>query len=190
MIVYLHGLNSSGRSAKAAWLRQSLAPVPVLSPTYPAHRAEEAHAFLARELRTARERVARGPLLLVGSSLGGFWARAFARELAANLVLINPVVDPVRALARYTGRQRNPATGEEYVLRDADLRALAARRPPRCPDVPTLVLLDRDDEVLDYRDAEAYFRPCARILVYPGGSHAFEHLPEALPEIRALLDQA
>jgi len=48
------------------------------------------------------------------------------------------------------------------------------------------VLLDANDEVLDYRLAETAFRGCGRTIVYPGGSHRFDHLAEALPEIRAL----
>jgi len=50
------------------------------------------------------------------------------------------------------------------------------------------VLLDAGDEVLDYRIAEGTFYACGRTLVWPGGSHRFEHLPDALPEIRRLYE--
>ena len=79
------------------------------------------------------------------------------------------------------------ASGEETVLTAEDVRALKAHRVEPCnPTVPTLVLLDADDEVLDYRRAETALRGCGRTIVYPGGSHRFEHLAEALPAIRAL----
>ena len=73
------------------------------------------------------------------------------------------------------------------MLTAQDVLALKAQRVEPCnPKVPTLVLLDAQDEVLDYRLAEAAFRGCGRSIVFPGGSHRFEHLPEALSEIRAL----
>ena len=124
---------------------------------------------------------------LIGSSLGGFWAQVLAPEFDASMVLINPSVRPDETLARHVGRYRNEATGGETVLTATDVAELRHYRVEPCdPRVPTLVLLDSADEVLDYRVAEAAFRGCGRTLVYPGGSHRFEHLPEALPEIRAL----
>jgi hypothetical protein len=188
MIVYLHGFNSGGQSQKAAWLRAQLAPVPVFAPDYPAHRAREALRVLRKFIRRLRrENLRDRTLMLIGSSLGGFWAPRLAPEFGARIVLINPSVRPDETLARHTGRYRNAATGGETVLTADDVRALKAQRVEPCnPAVPTLVLLDANDEVLDYRLAEAAFRGCGRTIVYPGGSHRFEHLAEALPEIRAL----
>ena len=191
MIVYLHGFNSSGGSAKAAWLRQHLPDITVLSPTYPAHIADEAprvlHDYLAR-LRSDNPKDRK--LLLVGSSMGGFWARYLAAELNAGMALINPAMHPEADLLKAVGVNRNLATGEEYVLTEAQVKALGRYVVSTCdPAVPTLVLLDEADEVIDYRGAEAFYRNCGRVIVYPGGSHQFEHLPEALPEIRSLYDR-
>ena len=102
-------------------------------------------------------------------------------------MLINPSVRPDETLARHTGQFHNEATGAETVLTADDVRALKAHRVEPCnPATPTLLLLDTLDEVLDYRSAEAAFKGCGRTIVYPGGSHRFDHLAEALPEIRAL----
>jgi len=188
MIIYLHGFNSGGQSQKAAWLRAKLAPVPVFAPDYPAHRANEALRVLRKFIRRLRrENPHTRKLMLIGSSLGGFWAQRLAPEFGACMVLINPSMRPNETLARHTGRHRNEATGGETVLTAQDVLALKAHRVEPCnPKVPTLVLLDAQDEVLDYRLAEAAFRGCGRTIVFLGGSHRFEHLPEALSEIRAL----
>ncbi|HJX17039.1 MAG TPA: YqiA/YcfP family alpha/beta fold hydrolase [Acidiferrobacterales bacterium] len=188
MIIYLHGFNSGGQSQKAAWLRAQLAPVPVFAPDYPAHRANETLRVLRKFIRRLRrENPHTRKLMLIGSSLGGFWAQRLAPEFGACMVLINPSMRPDETLARHTGRHRNAATGGETVLTAQDVLALKAQRVEPCnPKVPTLVLLDAQDEVLDYRLAEAAFRGCGRSIVFPGGSHRFEHLPEALSEIRAL----
>lgn len=188
MIVYFHGLNSAGTSNKATWLRQQLAPIPVLAPTYPAHRAEAAVAALRAYLTRARhDSPGDRKLLLVGSSLGGFYAPYLAPEFHAGIVLINPSIDADETLTALIGPQRNEATGEEYVLTQEQVQALAPYRLARCqPQSPTLVLLDQDDEVIDYRVAEAFYRGCGTTLVFPGGSHRFDHLAEALAEIRRL----
>lgn len=190
MIVYLHGFNSGGRSAKATWLREHLPEITVLSPTYPAHVADAAPEVLREYFARVRgEHPEDKKLLLVGSSMGGFWARYLAPELGAGMALINPAMHPDTDLLQLVGLIRNEATGEEYVLTEAQVKALARYQVPKCnPDVPTLVLLDEADEVLDYREAQAFYRACDRVIVYPGGSHRFEHLPEALPEIRRLHD--
>jgi predicted esterase YcpF (UPF0227 family) len=190
MIVYLHGFNSSGGSAKAAWLREHLPDVRVLSPTYPAHVADAAAKILRDYFARVRvEHPQDRRLLLVGSSMGGFWARYLAPELGAGMVLINPAMHPETDLLNLVGVNKNLATGEEYVLTAEQVKGLARYVVPKCdPNVPTLVLLDEADEILDYREAEAFYRECGRVIVYPGGSHQFDHLDQALPEIRLLHD--
>lgn len=191
MMVYLHGFNSGGTSAKATWLRQHLPDITVLSPTYPAHLADAAPQFLREYFaRVRREHAKDKRLLLVGSSMGGFWARFLAPELRAGMVLINPAMHPETDLMNVVGLNRNEATGEEFVLTEEQVRALGRYQVPMCDaKVPTLVLLDEADELLDYREAQAFYRDCGQVIVYPGGSHRFEHLAEALPEIRRLHDR-
>lgn len=191
MIVYLHGFNSGGSSGKATWLRQHLPDVTVLSPTYPTHKADEAPAFLRGYFARVRaEHPQDKRLLLVGSSLGGFWARCLAPELGAGMVLVNPALHPEADLLDVVGPNHNEATGEDYVLTAEQVRAFARYQVPQCnPAVPTLVLLDEGDDLLDYRLAQAYYRGCGKVVVYPGGSHRFDHLAEALPEILMLYDR-
>lgn len=188
MLVYLHGFNSSGGSGKATWLRQHLPDLTVLSPTYPAHDPDRASVFLRDYFaRTRREHPDDGKLLLVGSSLGGFWARHLAAELNAGMVLINPGIHPDVDLLDVVGPNVNEATGEQYVLTEAQVKAFARVKHSHCdPGIPALLLLDEGDALLDYRVAQAYCRGCAKIIVYPGGSHRFDHMAEALPEILAL----
>lgn len=188
MIVYLHGFNSGGTSGKATWLREHLSDLTILSPTYPTHDPDQAPSFLRDYVaHVRREHPNDEKLLLVGSSLGGFWARHLAAELKAGMVLINPGIHPDTDLLDVVGPNVNEATGEHYVLTEAQVKAFARVKQPRCdPEIPTLLLLDAGDELLDYRVAETYYRGCGKTIVYPGGSHRFEHLPEALPEVLAL----
>lgn len=190
MYLYLHGFNSGGTSSKAGRLRTLLAPVPVLSPTYPVHKARAAVDFLRDYIAAAMRDQAHGtPLVLIGSSLGGFYAHYLAPEFDARIVLINPSLRPDITLLRCVGPNHNEATGEDYTLSADEVRALGEYRVPACdPRIPALLLLDTGDKLLDYRVAEAAYRECGKTMVYAGGNHRFEHLNEAAMEIRRLHD--
>ncbi len=181
MFIYLHGFNSAGTSVKAAQLRDMFAPIPVLAPTYPAHMARDAVASLTAFIQKARrEYPHEKQIVLIGSSLGGFYAQHLARSMNAGIVLINPSIYPQETLLDCVGLNRNMATGQEYELTHKQVRALAEFSDERCdPAVPTLLLLDAGDELLDYRVAEAWYRGCGDTVIYDQGSHRFEHLTEA-----------
>jgi len=186
MLVYLHGLNSSGNSAKAAHLREALAPLPVLAPDYPAHRPDAAVAQL--EAMLAETLAESGPPVLVGSSMGGFYGRWLIGRLpCAHLFMINPALRPWAQLRAHVGREQVTAGGERYLLTREVLeqtRGYAPVRPCTNMNAPTTLLLDLDDEVIDQRATAALYRACARVLAFPGGDHAFQHLDAALNLIR------
>ncbi|MBI1422560.1 MAG: alpha/beta fold hydrolase [Gammaproteobacteria bacterium] len=187
MFIYLHGFNSSGASAKGRFFSQTLAPDAVHTPTYPPAPAAAIaglQRYLARLLDTAQEH---GPAILIGSSLGGFYAQYLARRYQLAAVLINPALQPEQTLTPYLGWQTNYYSGERYYFGKDELtqlRRYAIAEPCLAP-VPTLVLLDAADEIIDYRDAEQRYRDCAQVIVYPGGDHQFQHLTEATTAIRA-----
>ena len=117
--------------------------------------------------------------------------RAHNEEAERERRLSQPVLEALRetGLLRMIGPNKNDATGEEFVLTEAQVRALGRYVIPKCdPNVPTLVLLDEGDEVIDFRPAQLFYRTCAKVIVYSGGSHRFEHMAEALPEIRRLYE--
>lgn len=191
MILYLHGLNSGGTSGKAGFLRQSLAPIPVLSPTYPAHLPMQAIYDLQRyisELLVEHPR-----LLLVGSSMGGFYGQYLARHFRDNiarLVLINPALKPWELLPDLVGEQYNEATGERYLLTAEDVEQTRQFEIKAVNDgIPTTLLLDKGDEVIDYRIAEKRHRECGELFIFEGGDHRFQHMDEAVNIIRKRYQQ-
>ncbi len=191
MIIYLHGLNSSGDSRKAGLLRLALAPRPVLSPTYPAHRPREAVETLERFLRELNgARGDRKRWVLIGSSMGGFYGRYLAQRCAMDhLFLINPALHPWELFADFLGHTFTTASGEPYRV---DRALLAATRDyaveELAPEPPTTVFLDEGDEVIDFRVAQEVYRDRGRLYVFPGGDHAFGHLEQAVAVIRDTLD--
>jgi predicted esterase YcpF (UPF0227 family) len=93
---------------------------------------------------------------------------------------------PLTTLHDHLGENTNYYTGETYTLTQTHLETLLALDVPYpcIQPVPTLLLLDKGDEVLDYRTAVTRYQDCAKIIIFDGGDHQFQHLPEALPSIR------
>ncbi|MEW6414980.1 MAG: YqiA/YcfP family alpha/beta fold hydrolase [Pseudomonadota bacterium] len=171
MIVYLHGFNSSPASGKARQLGEHLASIgraaDYLCPAL-ANSPREAIAQVEAALAAHS-----GPVTLVGSSLGGFYATFLAEKHGWKAVLVNPAVHAHRLLRGARGPQKNWHTGETWELTDAHLAELAAL------DVPAitrpgryLLLAQTGDDVLDYRDAVAYYAGATQI-IEDGGDHGF-----------------
>ena len=169
MIVYIHGFNSSPASSKARLLHERLTTLGAAhefaAPALP--HAPAAAARLLEDLARAHPHA-----VLVGSSLGGFYATWLAERFALRAVLVNPAVRPYELLAGHVGRQKNFHSGEEYdftaqhvvELRQLEVDTITAER--------YLLLVETGDEVLDYRDAVEKYRG-AKQLVINGGDHGF-----------------
>lgn len=183
MLIYLHGLNSSSQSYKAGLLRERLAPLPVHSPSYPAHRPDDAVERLRDIFSDLAPSV---PPLVVGSSMGGFYGQYLARRISfAHLFLINPALTPWALLNDYAGQTQTTAAGETYLVDRALVESTRKFRiDDPCDGTPTTLLLDKGDEVIDYRIAEALYRGCGRLMIFEGGDHGFQHLEEAIAAIR------
>jgi len=188
MIIYLHGFNSSGASTKGQLLREQLQDIPVLTPTYhydPQRAIDMLQTLISETLKLDEH------LMLVGSSLGGYYAQYLADQYSLKQVLINPALMPLATLEDYLGENVNFYSGERYILTEqhlASLRELDIPDPCARP-VPTLLLLDQGDEVLDYRIAATRYQACAEVVIYDDGDHQFQHMPESLPYIRKLYRQ-
>lgn len=181
-LIYIHGFNSSPASLKArelvaACARLGLAAqlrVPALH-----HDPRRAIAQLEAEIARAVRPV------LVGSSLGGYYATFLAERHGLRALLINPAVRVQRHFAAYLGPQQNFHSGERWELTAAHVAALAALEVPP-PQDPTrfVVWLQSGDETLDYRDAADYYRGCT-VEIEAGGDHGYQGFAARIPELLA-----
>ncbi|WP_409277336.1 YqiA/YcfP family alpha/beta fold hydrolase [Pseudomonas defluvii] len=179
-ILYIHGFNSAPSSKKATQLvavmqrlgLEAQLRVPALH-----HHPREAIAQLEAAIAEL------GAPLLVGSSLGGYYATSLAERHGLKALLINPAVNPHQLFDGYLGSQQNLYTGETWELTVDHVHALAELEvaPPRDAE-RFQVWLQTADETLDYRRAEAFYRACA-LRIQAGGDHSFQGFAERLPAL-------
>lgn len=178
MILFIHGFASCGLGHKSEQLIDYFGREQVITPDLP-FRPAEAIAALA-------DLQAEHPIdLLVGASLGGFYATWLNRGRPTPSVLINPVVRPYELLADHLGTQTRWCDGETFEFTREDAEPLKAMyRPQLSPAERYLVLLQRGDEVLDYRQAADYYHD-QQVIVEQDGNHRFDNLADYLPRIDA-----
>ena len=173
--LYIHGFNSSPGSQKArqftaAMQRLGLADglrVPALH-----HHPRQAMAEL-------------GQPLLIGSSLGGYYATWLAERHGLKAVLINPAVAPHRLFDGQLGPQTNYYSGETWELSLDHVAALAELEVAAPVDGSRYqVWLQTADETLDYRAAERFYRAAA-LRIESGGDHSFQRFVSHLPTLLA-----
>lgn len=182
-ILYLHGLNSSPLSKKATQLKQRFEQAGKSDRLLvPALHHHPAHAI--RQAERAIEQL--GTPLLVGSSLGGYYATHLAERFGLPAVLINPAVNPHLLFDGFLGPQTNLYTGEQWQLTLDHIHALAALSVlPSAPLARYQVWLQTGDETLDYRRAEAFYDG-ATLDIQSGGDHSYQGFEQRIPELLAL----
>lgn len=186
-IIYIHGFNSSPDSQKAQlfsdYCAQHYAHVSVYIPAL-SYDPQQAMAQLEQLIKEGGDVGKDEVMLLVGSSLGGYYATYLAEKFCLKAALINPAVAPCRHLNNeFIGPHTNYYTGEDYELtmKHVDFLATLELAELAYPE-NFLVLLQTGDEVLDYRLALDYYQG-AMLQVQEGGDHGFKNFAGVLAEV-------
>ena len=179
-MLYLHGFLSSPQSLKA---RQTLSycaaaglgkniTIPQLSHG-PAETIAQLHALIG-EIDSEH-------LVLMGSSLGGYYATSLSEFYQAPAVLINPAVRPYDLWESHLGENRNYYSDEVHIvtrehigeLRQIDVNSLSHPKNFK-------VFLQTGDETLDYRQALEK-HGAGQCVVHENGSHSYDDFERELP---------
>lgn len=187
-ILYLHGFRSSPLSFKSqrlqAWLHEHRPDVTWCGPQLPPAPAEAWTLMNALTVDWCGDE-----MVVVGSSLGGFYATALAEARGCRAVVMNPAVEAARDLATQVGeltQYHRPEQRFEFRSEHLDqLRALrvgSITRPERYA-----ALIAKGDELLDWREMVARY-PGATVRLLEGSDHALSDFDEHLPWLLAWLE--
>ena len=169
-ILYIHGFNGTPEGAKLDMLRHHYRNAEIIAPQHDS-RAKNVFPLLdkvARNLDMTDD-------VILGSSLGGFWANFFSLRYGLAAVLVNPAVRPSQSLKELDYPQASEYHEFENQISATDVS-------------PRIVLLAEDDEVLNYRDAYEYYSPVCQVETSPTGGHRMND-PESLDRMRTRLSE-
>jgi len=177
-ILYIHGFASCGQGNKSQLLQSRFGVERVIAPDLPPSPIDA--------IEMIEEILKSEPIdLLIGSSLGGFYATYIAEKHGMKAILINPSTQPWETLASYTGWQERFCDEEVFEFKPIYLEQLKMlQTAPK--QGKYLLLLQSEDEVLDYTKAQSLYNR-HKIIVEYGGNHRFENLDEYISMIEKFL---
>lgn len=174
-ILYFHEFNSSVNSKKYKFLKKHLEKSITAIP-YPPY-ANEAYSRISTFF-DENQIVTSQNVLLVGSSLGGFWANFFGVKYNLPVILINPALFPSKSLKRYIGQNINNVIwkkefSDQYKNYESnDIKI-----------IPRTFLLSEYDEILNHSQTIKIFSDISHIKLFNNTGHHFNKYDEILQEI-------
>lgn len=188
-LIYLHGFQSHANSVKGTLLKQYCQKnMPQISVHLPDLNLapNEAIAQLHQYIQPLKN------LAFVGSSLGGFYATYLARYYHAPAVLINPTIEPWLLFLSLFGEAQLPynvtSTWQLQQEHLQQLQKLAQTFDGQWEQF--LVLLQCQDEVLDYTQAQRYYgqaKQPAMVITEQKGDHVMQNFAEKIPMLLTFL---
>lgn len=200
-LIYLHGLDSDANATKgkllADYCQQHYPNITVMRPDLNRSPSEVVEKVTALINESPKE------TLLVGSSLGGYFATFLSNTLGCPALLINPSIQPHISLQRFSLNDEHSELSENqtiyttlggWQMTRADLDWFAAHSltevtyPKR-----VLAVVKSGDELLNPELAiDFYTQHGAEVIVQAGGDHRFsdfaEHISKLLPKLLALAE--
>lgn len=172
-VLYLHGFASSWQPASIKSQQLAgLGRVDGLDLDY----CQGADAVISKALQYIE---LHRPQLLVGCSMGGWLAAELAARCGLPFVALNPAVRPQQTLQHFAGHGVD-FLGRAYMLSHEAIASFTVINTRGMG----VILLDEGDELIDAAQSVELFKRTHQVRVFAGGSHRFEHLPEALPWLR------
>ena len=188
MILYIHGFASSGEGAKATLFKTLACNHPVYAPSL-SNIPDLAIQTLSECITLCKK--SEDPLFstvhIIGSSLGGYYAHYLAYKYRLKAVLINPALYPYNRLSSYEGMVKNYYDNSHFECHVTHFEMLKKYDVPATVENDNILLLSqKGDEVLDYREAVGKLGG-ATMMVQDGGDHTFENITDYLDAIGTFL---
>ncbi|MCJ8146907.1 alpha/beta fold hydrolase [Acinetobacter sp. A3.8] len=183
-ILFIHGFASVGHGVKSLQLKQWFGN-DVFAPDLnhrPLTDLNDLSALIKKEQITT----------IVGSSLGGFYGLLLAMQFPVKLVLINPALQSPHTLQKYIGTVAR-YNGEQFTWSQQQvdelsslLKQFAISKDQQLDQSKILILLSKQDEVLDYQIAIDTL-PNANIIVDEFEDHRFADIGKYRQQIETFI---
>ena len=191
LLVYLHGFRSSPRSSKAVMTGEGIKAIS--SPENPIQwYCPQLLASPKESMAMVEDHIKRSgadQIVVVGSSLGGFYANYLAEKYSCKAIVLNPAVRAARELAPHVGMMTAYDSDEPFDFRPEYIDELKSLQVEKISNPSRYFLIAaKGDELLDWQEMVGFY-PGAKHLVLEGSDHGIadyaDHLPQVLKFISA-----
>jgi len=185
LIVYLHGFRSSPRSSKAVMTGEAINklctvdhPIKWFCPQLVAS-PKASIEMVMQHIETSKY----DRLIVMGSSLGGYYANYLAEKYACKAVVLNPAVRAPRELKSHVGMLTEYDTNEPYDFRPEFIHELKDLQIETVSDPSRYFLMAaKGDELLDWQEMVEFYKG-AEQLVLEGSDHGISEYADHLPQV-------
>jgi len=185
LLVYLHGFRSSPNSSKAVKTGEAVRalstathPIEWYCPQLLASPKQSMEMVTGYIDSRSTDRV-----VVIGSSLGCFYANYLAEKYQCKAVVLNPAVWAAKELEPHVGMMTAYDTDEpfdfrsEYIQELRDLQVTSLSNPARY-----FLIAAKGDELLDWREMVNFYIG-SKQLVLDGSDHGIADYANHLPEV-------
>jgi predicted esterase YcpF (UPF0227 family) len=184
-VVYLHGYTGehgyNANSGKIQAIKKycDANGMEFVNPRYPDHDPKASHKHLSGIISEVKKKDPHP--ILVGTSLGGYWAHRLSNEHQLPSVLINPAIEPHKSLDRHVNAGRmTPKALKDFEKLNDDHASTSMTKEHRH------VLLEAGDDVIDPHKTKKLYTGHATVKMFPEGNHMFTRHDEIVKSIDEL----
>ena len=122
-------------------------------------------------------------VVVIGSSLGGFYANYLAEKYGCKAVALNPAVRAARELAPHVGMMTSYDSNEPYDFRPEYIDELKTLQVEGITNPNRYFLIAaKGDELLDWTEMSAFYKG-AHQLILEGSDHGITDYADHLPKV-------
>ena len=184
LIIYLHGFRSSKKSSKFNILKNMFPKEKVISLDYSPHIPKLAEAQISKVITDNYHEY---DILVIGTSLGGFWARWAAKQFHVKSILINPALHPDKTLS--VGISKNyQDLNKDIEVTPENLTSFIDYKVEPSSETHAIVLLSMDDEIIDAHATNEELSNLHDVICFDSGRHRFNQFENMENVIRQVLN--
>jgi len=122
-------------------------------------------------------------MVVIGSSLGGFYTNYLAEKFDCKAVVLNPAVRAARELAPHVGMMTAYDSDEPFDFRSEYIDELKALQVERISNPERYFLIAaKGDELLDWQEMTKFYEGTKQ-LVLEGSDHGISDYADHLPQV-------
>jgi predicted esterase YcpF (UPF0227 family) len=185
LLVYLHGFRSSPNSTKAVMTGEAVRALSNAQNSYEWYcpqllaSPKESMEMVIKHIEQSQiDRI-----VIIGSSLGGFYTNYLAEKYQCKGIVLNPAVYAARELEAHVGMMTAYDSEDpfdfkaEYIDQLLALQVNAITNPERY-----FLIAAKGDELLDWKEMAAFY-PGAKQLILDGSDHGIADYAAHLPAV-------